>query len=127
MEEDLERKNKKKAFIIDDEEGICTLLSALLKKIGFISDYSLKLEGAVDKAVAFQANIIFLDLSLKDGSGFSILPELKKKLPKTKIIVVSAHTENEESQQAIKMGADFFLEKPLSTGTIKSTIEQLNI
>lgn len=126
MEEDLEEKNKKKAFIIDDEEGICILLSALLNKINFLSDYSLKLEGAVDKAVAFNANIIFLDLSLKDGSGFSILSDLKKRLENSKIIVISAHTENEESQRALKMGADIFLEKPLSTKAIKTAIEKLN-
>ena len=117
----------KKAFIIDDEEGICILLSALLKKIGIEPSYSLQLTGAVEQAKSFNPNIIFLDLNLKDGSGFSIIPDLKKHLPTAKLIIISAHTENAEKQRAIEMGATLFLEKPLSKGLIEKTIEQLKI
>jgi len=127
MVEELVKSRNKKAFIIDDEEGICTLLSALLKRIGLNSEFSLQLEGAVDQASAFYPDVIFLDLNLKDGSGFSILPELRSRLPNAKLIVISAHTENAEKKRALDMGATLFLEKPLSTSLIKNTIEQLNI
>ncbi|MEQ8625276.1 MAG: response regulator [Vicingaceae bacterium] len=122
---ELAKSKSRKAFIIDDEEGICTLLSALLKRIGLETAYSLKLEGAVESARSFNPNIIFLDLNLKDGSGFSIIPDLKKHLPKAKLVVISAHTENAEKQRALEMGATLFLEKPLSRSLIKETIEQL--
>lgn len=127
MREELAEGKNRKAFIIDDEEGICTLLSALLKRLGLNPKYSLQLEGAVDKACAFSPQVIFLDLSLKDGTGFSILPDLRRRLPKAKLIVISAHTENAEKQRALEMGASLFLEKPLSTSLIKKTIEQLKI
>ena len=127
MAEKLAKNKNRKAFIIDDEEGICTLLSALLQKIGINPEYSLYLKGAVDLASNFNPNIVFLDLSLKDGSGFSIMAELRQRLPNAKLIVISAHTENEEKQRALDMGATLFLEKPLSTNLIKNTIEQLNI
>ena len=127
MGEELAKDKNRRAFIIDDEEGICTLLSALLKRIGLISEFSLQLKGAVDRASAFYPRVIFLDLSLKDGSGFSIIPELKARLPEAKLVVISAHTENAEKQRALDMGAILFLEKPLNTSLIKNTIEELNI
>ena len=122
-----EQPKNKKAFIIDDEEGICTLLSALLRKIGLDTSFSLQLKGAVNQASRFSPSIIFLDLSLKDGSGFSIINELKASLPNAQIVVISAHTENEEKQRAMDMGAALFLEKPLSTSLIKNTIKLLKI
>ena len=63
----------KKAYIIDDEEAIRILLSAILNKSEIKTENHNQINGAVEKAENFQADVIFLDLSLKDGSGFSII------------------------------------------------------
>ena len=114
-----------KAFIIDDEESICLLLSAMLRKKNFITETHHQLGGAIAKLNQFSPDFIFLDLSLGDGSGFSLVPAIKENLPNTKIIISSAHSGSSERKEAKILGVDHFISKPLTKETIDSVINLL--
>ena len=116
----------RKALIIDDEQDICLLLAAVLKKNGFITDFSNTLEEASDKIVPFDPHLIILDLNLPDGNGFSLIPEIREKLPNAKIVVCSAYDGPKEVNRAKLEGADAFVGKPLERSVLQQTIEKLN-
>ncbi|MFZ6051633.1 response regulator transcription factor [Halocola ammonii] len=116
----------RKALIIDDEQDICLLLAAVLKKNGFITDFSNTLEEASDKIVPFDPQLIILDLNLPDGNGFSLIPEIKEKLPNVKIVVCSAYDGPKEKNRARREGADAFVGKPLERSVLQDTIENLS-
>src|SRR5690606_11760405 len=111
----------KKAYIIDDEEAIRILLSAILAKAGIKTQSHNQDNGAVEKANDFQADVISLDPSLKDGSGFSIINDLKRVSPQSEIAIISAHTGKSEQLQAKELGVNYFLQKPLSKKLIFET------
>lgn len=115
----------KKAYIIDDEEAIRILLSAILNKSEIKTENHNQINGAVEKAENFQADVIFLDLSLKDGSGFSIINDLKHVSPRSEIVIISAHTGKSEQQHAKELGVNYFLHKPLSKKSIFETLEEI--
>jgi DNA-binding response OmpR family regulator len=115
----------KKAYIIDDEEAIRILLSALLKREGIETESHSQIEGAVERARQFQADVIFLDLSLKDGSGFSIIPNLRKVNPQAEIVIISAHTDESEMKHARDLSVNYFLPKPLNRELILNTLENI--
>lgn len=117
----------KKAFVIDDEEAICLLLSAMLRKKGFETDTHFQLGGALIKLKKFNPDVLFLDLSLGDGSGFSIIPAIKKELPELKIIISSAHSGINERKEAERLGVFHFVSKPLNRETIDEVIGLLNV
>ncbi len=114
-----------KVYIIDDEEPICLLLSSLLRKEGIDTEYSTLLSGSVSKVKSFDPDVVFLDLSLKDGSGFSIIPQLKKEVPEAQIVVISAHSSDVERKQADTLGVKTFLPKPLNRDLILQSLEQI--
>lgn len=118
-------KKLEKAFVIDDEQAICFLLSALLRKKGFATDYYTQLSGSISKLKEFAPDVIFLDLSLNDGSGFSIIPAIKNELPNVEIIIISAHSGPAERSQAKDLNIKYFIPKPLNKKNIYETLEQL--
>lgn len=116
----------KKAYIIDDEEAIRILLAALLEREGISCKSHSQISGAVEIAKDFQADVIFLDLSLKDGSGFSIIPELRKLSPQSEIVIISAHTDQSELDHAKELSVKHFLPKPLNRELILNTLKEIN-
>lgn len=55
--------------------------------------------------------VLLLDINLPDGNGLKVLPELKAKFPKLKIILFSAYGDLQYLLQAMSLGADGFLSK----------------
>lgn len=68
----------------------------------------------VDKNLEF--NIVILDLDLGKGymNGFDALPQLREILPKAMICVHSNRTAIEYKSQAMNLGADTFIPKPMT-------------
>lgn len=115
----------KKILIIDDEIDICLLLSNLLKKKGYETKYATTISDGKAKFVEFNPQIVFLDLNLPDGSGFKLIPELKKLQSGINIIIISAYDSAREQLRAELEGVQYFISKPLKKETIISTIEQI--
>lgn len=101
------------------------LLSSILEREGNLCNWSTELAGVIPKIIEFKAEILFLDLSLKDGSGFSIVEELQRRMPEMEIIIISAHNGPAELNQARQVGIEHFLSKPLNKELILKTLEQI--
>jgi DNA-binding NarL/FixJ family response regulator len=56
-------------------------------------------------------DVILLDISLPGRSGLDILPDLKKRSPGSKIIMLSMYPEEQYALKAIKTGASGYLTK----------------
>lgn len=116
----------KKALIIDDEQDICLLLAAILRKNDFLTDFANTLGEASGKLSAFGPEVIFLDLNLPDGNGFNLIPEIRKKLPEAKIVVCSAYDGPKEQNRARREGAHAFVGKPLERSALQVVIDQFS-
>jgi DNA-binding response OmpR family regulator len=114
---------KQKVLIIDDEEEIGNLLSAVLASMGFKAEYKPDLKSGI---CAFETNrhdIVFLDLRLPDGEGFSIVERIKKVKADTAIIIISAHGAIEEKVKAKIMGIKYYLQKPFNSVQIRRALQ----
>jgi DNA-binding NarL/FixJ family response regulator len=56
-------------------------------------------------------DVVLLDLGLPDGSGFNFLEQTKRDYPATKVVVLTAFTENDCGVPALQLGADGFVMK----------------
>jgi DNA-binding response OmpR family regulator len=95
-----------------------------LKKLHFETDYALTVKDARSKVGKSAYDFIFLDLNLTDGSGFDLINYMKALNLSAKIIVISAH--DNESNKALSMGADLFVNKPFTMKTISDALRTLN-
>lgn len=70
-------------------------------------------------------DIAILDAQLQDGNSFSIIPQIKKKYPKIKILIFTSYDEENYALKFIEAGADGFLSKLSEESEIKKAIVQM--
>jgi DNA-binding response OmpR family regulator len=60
-------------------------------------------------------------------SGFELLKEIKKKhaTPPPKVMMITAYGDTENYDQAMKLGADDFLTKPLDFSSLKEKLKNI--
>jgi two-component system, NarL family, invasion response regulator UvrY len=68
-------------------------------------------EAAMQLARETRWDMIILDLSLPDRSGFQVLAELKREQPDLPVIVLSMHGEDEYAIRALRNGASGYVTK----------------
>ncbi|MDQ1244070.1 MAG: hypothetical protein QG565_410 [Campylobacterota bacterium] len=67
-------------------------------------------------------NIILTDISMPNLDGLDMIAKIRKHDKDTKIIVMSAHSEQEKLLQAIKLHLETYLIKPIKTEMLKSVL-----
>lgn len=112
-------KSRTIALIVDDEEDICFLLSAYLRRFYMRVECAKTLAEGLALAEKLQPELLVLDNNLPDGIGIQLIPDFKKMCKK--ILVISAM--NNLGEQAIQSGADHFLAKPVSFQDIDDFIK----
>ena len=104
--------NAAKIVIIDDENDICYLLENSLRKFDFkVYSFNTLMQG-INKLPELRPYLVFLDINLPDGNGLDALPEIKKAIPHSRIILMSAYDSPVEKTKAIREGAEEFVSKP---------------
>jgi DNA-binding response OmpR family regulator len=118
--------NFKKALVIDDEVEIAMLLSAMLSGLGMEANYASNLDAGFRLYEETKPQLVFLDLNLPDGSGFSLVPKIKNNNNLTRIILITAQDGSKERAMAQQLGVDFILPKPLNRQYILEALDFLN-
>src|SRR5690348_4758724 len=68
---------------------------------------------ALEGIVVHQPDVVLLDLTMEDMSGFDVLEKLREIRPTTRVIVVSADVQRSTAQMVAESGALRFLGKPV--------------
>ena len=114
-----------KILIIDDDPVLCRIFEKLSLSMGIecISAHTLK------KGLAFWEtggwDAVFLDVLLPDGNGLDLLPRLKDEPNGPEIIVITAATDSEGAEIALKNGAWDYLRKPISKENIRLALKRV--
>lgn len=109
-----------RALIIDDELDTCLLLGMLLKKYGIVSIRAHSLADGLAKLTTEQPQLIFLDNNLPDGTGIDYIEQVRRQMPRARLVMMTAMSALRE--QALALGADGFVEKPLDVKKIASVL-----
>ncbi len=70
-------------------------------------------------------DIILSDVNMPDGSGLEFIAKIRQKDMLTKIIVLSAHSDQEKLLDAIKLHLEAYLVKPLNLEKLKEMLLEL--
>jgi two-component system response regulator YesN len=80
---------------------------------------------AVDLALELEPQIILLDIKMPGKSGLVAAEEIKKMLPKTRLVMLTAFDYFEYAQTALKLGAVDYLLKPIRPRELLKVLEQV--
>jgi two-component system, OmpR family, response regulator len=121
--ETIKRQKIHNAFIIDDEQDICFLLSKVLNLKAFETQCASSLKEAQSSMMGSDPELIFLDNHLPDGLGLNYIKQLKREHPSSKIVMVTAHDTSTDRENAFREGADYFIGKPFSRDMVNKLVD----
>jgi two-component system nitrogen regulation response regulator NtrX len=106
--------NKDFVLIVDDEPGVRSALSGVLRDEGYHVDSVESGEACLDRIAREVFDVIVLDVWLPGIDGIATLGRLRQMKVDSEVVMISGHGNIESAVRAIKMGAFDFVEKPLS-------------
>lgn len=115
-------------LVVDDHpvfrQGLEALVAtqADMRVVGAVGDGA----SALDKAVSQQPNVVLLDLRLAEDNGLTVLTELKRLQPASKVLIVSSHEGDVMVTRALKTGADGYVSKNAPASELLSAIRKVH-
>jgi two-component system nitrogen regulation response regulator NtrX len=101
-------------LIVDDEPGVRSALSGVLRDEGYNVDAVESGEACLDRLSRRAFDVIVLDVWLPGMDGLATLARMRERQVDSQVVIISGHGNVESAVRAIKMGAFDFVEKPLS-------------
>ena len=101
-------------LIVDDEPGVRTALSGVLRDEGYTVEAVSSGEACLERVTRGPVDLIVLDVWLPGMDGLATLARLRERQVDAQVVLISGHGNIESAVRAIKMGAFDFVEKPLS-------------
>jgi DNA-binding NarL/FixJ family response regulator len=77
---------------------------------------------AIERARTLQPELILLDIAMPELTGLEALPRLKKEFPAIKVLMLSAHNNEEYVIRALRGGASGYLLKDAATEELEQAI-----
>ncbi len=112
-------------MIVDDDPAIRFGLRDFLEAKGFRIEEAASCEAARTTFRISQPDLAILDHSLPDGTAIELLPQLKAIDPDVPLLILTAYGSIDLAVQAIKLGAEQFLTKPVELPALLSIVERL--
>jgi two-component system nitrogen regulation response regulator NtrX len=101
-------------LIVDDEPGVRSSLSGVLRDEGYTVEAVASGEACLDRVSRGPVDLIVLDVWLPGIDGLATLARLRERQVDAQVVLISGHGNIESAVRAIKLGAFDFVEKPLS-------------
>ena len=98
-------------LVVDDDDGIRSLVKQYLTKNNFLITTANSAEDAGEKISIIKFDLIVLDIMMPGKNGLEFTQEHKKKI-NTPIILLTAKGKANERVEGLEVGADDYLPKP---------------
>ena len=112
-------------LVVDDELGIRDLLSEILFDEGHQVELAENAAKAREVRLRMRPDLVLLDIWMPDTDGVSLLKEWAiAGLLNMPVIMMSGHATIDTAVEAVKIGAQAFLEKPITLQKLLKAVEQ---
>ena len=115
-----------KILLVDDEEGIRTVLGITLADYG----YAVLKAGSGEEALRLfrerEPAIVMTDIKMPGMDGIQVLRKIKKESPDTEVIMITGHGDMELAIQSLKWNATDFITKPINDDALEIALKRAN-
>lgn len=112
-----------KLLVVDDEPKVTEILSQFFLDRGYRVIQAASGDEAVAALEREAVDLLVLDLNMPGMPGEEVLGQVKKKYPRTRVVVVTGYPDREPKVRAL--GCDGFFAKPLAMDKLVKTINAL--
>lgn len=112
-----------KILVIEDEVELRETIKESLVKEQYTVETAADFNAAYEKISIYDYDCILLDIMLPNGSGLTLLEELKKKGNSENVIIISAKNSLDDKISGLALGADDYLTKPFHLAELNARIK----
>jgi len=116
-------KTKAKILVIDDEPAILELIAMVLEDGGYTVQTVSDGAAGLDKVRQEPFDLVFLDISMPEMDGITVLKEIRKIAPDISVIMLTGYPTQEKASASFKLRASNFISKPIQINTILKIVE----
>jgi len=109
-----EREEQRQLLLVDQDEVYAASLSTSLARRGFAIRVARSIGEAIGVASRNPPHYAVVDLRFPDGSGLKLVSGLRALDPRTRVVVLTGHGSIPSAVEAIKLGATYYLTKPVT-------------
>ena len=113
-----------KLLIVDDEVEICDFLKSFFDERNYDVRTASSGLAAIETVEQFRPNVMLLDIKMPGMDGIQVLGTIKKKYPRTKVIMVTALETRDKIEECLRLGADNYITKPLSLEYLENDVRE---
>lgn len=122
-----------KILVVDDETDVKTLFEQRFRREIKNGEMDFAFANSGEEALEYmkthnhEAVLILSDINMPGMSGLQLLQHIKQKYeaPPPVVMMITAYGDNENYQQAMKLGADDFLTKPVDFTALKEKLKTI--
>lgn len=114
---------QRRVLIVDDDAFVRGSLAAVLESEGYLVDEARNGIEAIARAIEDLPDLVLLDLNMPHSDGWAAFRELEQATPLLPVIIITARPN--QYNQAVQLGVDAFMEKPLNIPILIGAIKRL--
>ena len=117
----------RKVLIVDDEPTIQLTLSYALRSAGFDVVTASRLESAEAALQRYSFDAVIADIRMSGilgVEGLELLSYIKRRWPKTTVIIMTAYGTEELRKDALARGATFYYDKPVDITDLTNRLKE---
>lgn len=111
-------------LVIEDDETISLSLRSYFESKAYSVLSASTCKEGLDICLRELPDTVILDLRLPDGYGIDVLKQIKKDCPEISVIVMTGYGEIDEAVRAMKLGAEYYFQKPISLDALSVFVEK---
>jgi two-component system, NtrC family, response regulator HydG len=110
-------------LVVEDDQCIRELVATFLGRDKFAMNEVTDLQNLKKELAGPAPDLLLLDLQLPDGNGLSLLPDVKRAWPATKVVILTGYGTVEVAEEAYKVDDVFLLSKPFDGEMLNSVVD----
>ncbi|MCF7518000.1 MULTISPECIES: response regulator [unclassified Pseudoalteromonas] len=107
-----------KLLIIEDDINLANTLARRFVKQGFECELAHSSKQALEKLAIFEASHFLVDLKIGDDNGLTLIKPIRTQFPTARIVLLTGFASIASAVEAIRLGADDYLPKPVDFNSL---------
>lgn len=110
-------------LIVDDDAIFREELADLLRDEGHQASVAPSVPKALEALEHEEVDVVFTDLKMPRQSGMELLREVRKRWPRTLVVMITGFATVETAIEAMKLGAFDYIRKPFQINQVQQTLQ----
>ena len=118
-----DQEEKATVLIVDDSKLIRTMISTIIKKLGYNTILAVDGDSCIEIINKTQIHLVLLDIHMPGKSGIEVLTYIRNNHFTIPVVMISGSSDIEQAVTSLKIGAYDFLLKPIDPDRIAVTVK----